>query len=482
MSLSQLLKRRHDNTWHEEAEAFFRSYITNRFGISGLKAVGLRCPKFTGEDGVAFGAVLHKDSPTSGGYGGTSFVVFPNSEGPALVALGIGTQGLSPDELILTRPGHGRLCRAYAAWLRSNTSLSSTWAKSDPTRIDVSIPQNVASRFALHSKAIKRYGDVLYLAFDASESSTDSELEDAFVALFDFYMHERGIEPLSANRADAQHRRSKYEKALFKNPSEDELFNLLEQRRFVIVQGPPGTGKTRLALQILKKRFSSHGSSIQFHPAIGYEQFVGGLAPTEKAGTFGFTPVQGALMRAAAQARAHPEKPFLLVIDEINRADLAKVLGEAIFLFEPGDVDRELELAHDFGAPWHSRLKLPKNLFVLGTMNSSDRSIAILDLAIRRRFAFVMIWPDEAALESSAPLSIEAFRQLRSLFTSQASDDQLELMPGHAYFIAESDSESKRRFATELIPLLQGYLRQGLIAGFSEDAQGYLQWLDAKTA
>lgn len=447
--------------------------------MSGRKIVALRCPKFTSDDGVPFAAVLHKDSPTSGGYGGTSFVIFPADGAAALVALVIGTQGLNPDEQILTRPGHARLCKAFAVWARSDLALASSWSKSDPTRIDIQIPKEVAVKYVHHERTFRRYGHVLYLMFDATTGS-DDKVTDAFISLLDLYMGERGIEPLIAFKPSAQAHRSAYEQKIFPRESEDRIHELLRSRRFVILQGPPGTGKTRLGLRMLQNQFAGNGMKVQFHPSVGYEQFVGGLAPIEQDGKFGFRPRAGWLMQATATAATKPGKPFLLMIDEINRADLAKVLGEAIFLFEPKEPDREIALAYDFGKPWNSQLNLPPDLYVLGTMNSADRSIAILDLAIRRRFAFTTLWPDELAISNSSPLAVEAFQTLRQIFVSQASVEQLELLPGHAYFLASDDTEAKRRLRTELVPLLRDYLNQGLIAGFSEDVEGYLQWLDAR--
>jgi len=99
-------------------------------------------------------------------------------------------------------------------------------------------------------------------------------------------------------------------------------------------------------------------------------------------------------MEAAALASGDLSRPYLLHIDEINRADLSKILGEAIFLLETETTrERVIQLPYDFGSPFHRSLNLPKNLHILGTMNSADRSIAIVDVAVRRRFAFVSAWP-----------------------------------------------------------------------------------------
>ena len=130
------------------------------------------------------------------------------------------------------------------------------------------------------------------------------------------------------------------------------------------IHGPPGTGKTRMALKLLGHKYASLGVSRQFHPNTTYESFVGGLAPTatkEELG-FRFEPAKGALMKAAAEAEKVKPQPYLFHIDEINRADLSKVLGEAIFLLEYSDEKpRAVTLPYDFGPPWQNRLVIPSN-------------------------------------------------------------------------------------------------------------------------
>ena len=185
-------------------------------------------------------------------------------------------------------------------------------------------------------------------------------------------------------------------------------------------------------------------------------------------------------MLAAATAAADPGHEHLLVIDELNRADLGKVLGEAIYLFEPDSPDREIDLPHDFGAPFDSKLRLPSNLHVLGTMNSTDRSLAIIDIAVRRRFAFVKLWPQLSVVEShGSPLMLDAFRQLVDIFVEHATDEALELVPGHSYFLAENDDDAKRRLRVSLLPLLQEYVSQGFVSGFAEELRAYMQWIDS---
>ena len=180
---------------------------------------------------------------------------------------------------------------------------------------------------------------------------------------------------------------------------------------------------------------------------------------------------------AAAEAE---EKNFLLHIDEINRADLPKVLGESIFLFEPNAIhERSITLPHHFGEAYGNTLRLPKSLCVLGTMNTADRSIAILDIAIRRRFAFVKLWPQMNVVEEhGCSLNKDAFRRLLNIFVEYAPEEAFNLIPGHGYFTEKDETKAKNRLKTELKPLLEEYLEQGYVAGFSDIIRDYLNWLD----
>jgi 5-methylcytosine-specific restriction protein B len=266
------------------------------------------------------------------------------------------------------------------------------------------------------------------------------------------------------------------------NVSNDQVAELLNDRHYVILQGPPGTGKTHIARELITTEYQNRGRTIQFHANTTYENFVGGLAPITSSESLGFqfAPQKGFLTLAAEQARASSGK-YLLHIDEINRADLSKVLGEAIYLLEPDDLDeRVISLPYKFEPPTGDRLSLPDNLHILGTMNTSDRSLAIVDIAIRRRFAFTKLWPQMSVVErEGCDLMKQAFQRLLSIFVDHATEGAMDLVPGHSYFLESNEQKARRRLETALKPLLEDYLTQGYVSSFAEAVRAYLQWIDS---
>ena len=170
----------------------------------------------------------------------------------------------------------------------------------------------------------------------------------------------------------------------------EEIEALLDDKKQVIFQGPPGTGKTYVAQKLARHLAGSDErvTLVQLHPSYAYEDFVQGFRPTLKDGQPGFELRDGPLLRAANLARQAPDEKHFLVIDEINRGNLAKVLGELYFLLEYRDKEIRLQYSDE-------PFSLPSNLYFIGTMNTADRSIALVDLALRRRFYFVEFHPDD---------------------------------------------------------------------------------------
>jgi 5-methylcytosine-specific restriction enzyme B len=238
-----------------------------------------------------------------------------------------------------------------------------------------------------------------------------------------------------------------------------------------------------MARELIEKQYSGRGRTIQFHANSTYEDFVGGLAPEHDAGNLGFrfAPKKGHLITAVENAEKVSGN-YLLHIDEINRADLSKVLGEAIYLLEADeDAPREINLSYDFGAPINDRLRLPKNLHIIGTMNTADRSLAVVDVAIRRRFAFQKMWPQMNVVVQQAACETmqKAFRDLVTIFVEHANDESFDLMPGHSYFLEQDEGKARQRLKVTLKPLIEEYLAQGYVASFAEPLRSYLQWIDS---
>lgn len=470
--------------WSERNAAAFDELFggNGRYPSRAKEEFSLRAPGIKSELGVPFAAYIHPSNPKSGTYSGMSFVIFPVDGKPSLIGLGVGTGGLAPDHTILGRPGHARKVRAICEWLNKGQGQRVAWAKQDPTRTDIVMPSDVTKEFAEYKAVFDRYGSVMYAIYRPTEDRAVTR--QALAAFLDLVLDERGYVPLKAETKESESIRAAWFEHMMPTVDEQSVSQLLDSRKFVIIQGPPGTGKTRMATELIAKTYGGFGESIQFHPNTSYENFIGGLAPAMDEGQFGlkFKPAMGFLMQAAAKALQDPGRNYLLHIDEINRADLAKTLGEAIFLLEPGlERVRTIRLPHGFGEPFQDSFYLPTNLHILGTMNSADRSIAILDVAVRRRFAFVSLWPSLAVVrEHGGEFMQEAFQKLMSHFVEHAGEDSFALMPGHSYFLERDDTNAKQSLKVNLGPLLEEYLAQGYVGGFAEPIRSYLQWLHAQ--
>jgi 5-methylcytosine-specific restriction enzyme B len=239
-----------------------------------------------------------------------------------------------------------------------------------------------------------------------------------------------------------------------------DVVDLLRDRRQVILYGPPGTGKTFLAQRLawhLTDR--SAVKLVQFHPSYSYEDFFEGFRPTSGADgriEFGLKP--GPLRRIVEAARQDPSTPYILIIDEINRANLAKVFGELYFLLEYRD--QAVGLLYSGGD--EDDFTLPDNVFLIGTMNTADRSIALVDAAMRRRFAFVSLHPADEPVRGllrrwldQQGLPGEAAALLAAL-NARVPDTDFAIGP--SYLMRPSvytDGGLDRVWRTSILPLLE---------------------------
>ena len=227
----------------------------------------------------------------------------------------------------------------------------------------------------------------------------------------------------------------------------EEIALLLEDKRQVIFQGPPGTGKTFVAqeLALCLAGSAERVTLVQLHPSYAYEDFVQGYRPALSDGQPTFELRSGPLLQAAERARAGPDADHFMVIDEINRGNLAKVFGELYFLLEYREQGVRLQYAGDADIPF----SLPDNLYVIGTMNTADRSIALVDLALRRRFHFVEFHPDEPPIKGLLRRWLTANGAAEMTWVAEVVDRANELLSddrhaaiGPSHFIKPNLSEA----------------------------------------
>ena len=169
----------------------------------------------------------------------------------------------------------------------------------------------------------------------------------------------------------------------------ERLTDLLRRKKNLVLQGPPGTGKTYLAQRLtwlLAGEYSRDRIEVvQFHQSYGYEDFVRGYRPTEAGG---FELQDGPFLHVCERARKDPDRPHVLVIDEINRGNLSRVFGELLMLIEADKRSAKWAVRMAYARHGEGTFYVPPNLYLIGTMNTADRSLALVDYALRRRFAF----------------------------------------------------------------------------------------------
>jgi 5-methylcytosine-specific restriction protein B len=258
----------------------------------------------------------------------------------------------------------------------------------------------------------------------------------------------------------------------------DLLLDRLRTKKNLILQGPPGTGKTwlakRLAFALMGQKDDSKVRAVQFHPNLSYEDFVRGWRPT---GEGKLSLADGVFMEAIKAASKEPSSKFVVVIEEINRGNPAQIFGELLTLLEAGKrtPNEALELCYPDADGKRRPVHIPENLYVVGTMNIADRSLALVDLALRRRFAFVgleprlgPVWRDwvvnECAVDSALVADIE--RRIADLNDQIAADARLgkQFRIGHSYVTPAHRLEAgdtKKWFQqvvdSEIGPLLDEY-------------------------
>lgn len=257
---------------------------------------------------------------------------------------------------------------------------------------------------------------------------------------------------------------------------------ILRRKGQVVLYGPPGTGKTYRALAVANELAARHAfqknfadlkaperASVAdgdgmvrvctFHPGWGYEDFIEGLRPATINGQMVFEPRDGTFKRLCADAAKQPNRHFFLILDEINRGDLPRIFGELITTIEYDKRDRPIKLPVT-----GSSFAVPRNVFLIGTMNTADRSISLMDAALRRRFGFVELMPDSTLLagRKAGGLLLGAWLDaLNTRLRRHLKRDARNLQIGHAYLMPTPPITSVAEFARvlrdDIIPLLEEY-------------------------
>lgn len=254
------------------------------------------------------------------------------------------------------------------------------------------------------------------------------------------------------------------------------ILKRLQAKKNIILQGPPGTGKTwlakRLAFALIGHRDDSKIRAVQFHPNLSYEDFIRGWRPS---GEGKLTLVDGPFMEMIKIALENPESKYVIVIEEINRGNPAQVFGEMLTLLETDKRTPDEALELSYKREDGERVFIPDNLYVVGTMNIADRSLALVDLALRRRFAFIDLeptlgkpWHDWVQSKNGIDSLVlkEIDSRIKTLNNEISADTSLgaQFRVGHSYVtpaVGMNITDAKEWFGevveTEIGPLLDEY-------------------------
>ncbi|MCX7732713.1 MAG: AAA family ATPase [candidate division WOR-3 bacterium] len=425
-------------------------------------------------ENIPYWGLLYEGATLSGPYENFSLVAFPdNSESPTqiLICFGIGTGGVTEDASLLTKPSVQRSIKLLLKLIKKynwNIPGTKTFVKDNILDETERIPEDIISslgKFSDYDALWKKYGKYLPSACVIENTEEGASAFLSHILLYGKFREWNIREGYKKNILDMKLIPQLIE--IWRGyPKIDPLIDYLKKRKYIILQGPPGTGKTHLAIEIAEKmkknNIITNYDIIQFHSSYNYEDFVEGIKPQTSTQQLVFTNYEGPFVESIEKA-VESNIGNLLIIDEINRGDFAKILGEAIFLLEP-EQNRKLKLRS------RKELYMPNNFYIIGTMNTADRSIAMLDFAIRRRFAFIDIWPSSEQLTkiyetmncpSVEERALEYFNKITKIFFDKVTDDELNLQPGHSYFIADSLDYLNAKLKNEVVSLLKEYLLEG---------------------
>ena len=271
----------------------------------------------------------------------------------------------------------------------------------------------------------------------------------------------------------------------------EKSVNLLKEKKNLILQGAPGTGKTYTTASIIvemKREYmpdmtrqevmEKYNEMVNngfvkfttFHQSLDYEDFVEGLKPIVKDGHVTYIIEPGIFKNICAQASKDSNNSYFLIIDEINRGNVSKIFGELITLLEPDKRDGRINALSAVLPYSKESFTIPDNLYIIGTMNTTDRSVGTIDYALRRRFAFLTVKANESIVSRQGgevgKKALDYYKQVYEHLKKYPSGDidLDDLMIGHSYFIADTIPSLELKWRYEVLPLLEEYYKDGLIS------------------
>ena len=478
-----ILNAADDFGYIEGKNALFRDCI-----IDKKKSPEISVRPVVNEDANFWFGFVREDQPSSGVYDGLSFVIFPEEkEKHCLVSIGIGSSSLGKDGDLAQNPGFRR---SFMRLIKKGESDAKFFFKLRFDDMETSTPglqEELYSTGTIYENVIKNTS-AKYNADSSKEAPgllpaafiVDYTIEDgwnlirAWLAQYARWRcwDKYGTGGDNAGKVNNINEAISECRESLDCPTPDKIYEILMNKKYVVLQGAPGCGKTWSANEVadMKGKFSEVVFT-QFHAETTYSDFVYGIRPTLDGENLAYKGEKGVLLKAIDEAEKNKNGKVLLIIDEINRANLANVLGPVFYLFEP-NTKRNHKL--HLGTIWEDDKEtpieleeLPENLYVLATMNTADKSLAVVDFALRRRFAWVTLYPHKLDTKVCPDFDTELFEKVDELFSRYATDEELNLQPGQSYFMDKSKREESIEFG--LMPLMKEYFAEGFLLAAKEE-------------